>query len=48
MTLAEAMDVVEQIVASGKDAEVRRAAGGSYIVYEIAKTRRKRRPPRKE
>lgn len=42
MTLGEAMRVVELIVASGKDAEIRRATDGMYIVYAIDKTRMKK------
>lgn len=46
MTLTEAMLAVEEIIARGNDAEVRRAAGGKYIVYEVTKTRKK--IPRKQ
>ena len=48
MTLAEVTAAVAEIVASGKDAEVRRAGDDKYIVYEITKTRRKRRKPNKD
>ena len=43
MTIAEVMEAVVEIIASGKDAEIRRASDDKYIVYEITKTRRKRR-----
>lgn len=39
MSIEEAMQVVERIIAEGKDAEIRRGTGGSYIVYSLDKKR---------
>lgn len=39
MTLEEACKAVEQIIARGHDAEVRRARNGLYVVYEVNKSK---------
>ena len=39
MSLKEAMEAVEAITARGRDAEIRRAKDGTYIVYEIKKNK---------
>jgi hypothetical protein len=42
LTVKEMCDAVEAIMARGNDAEVRRAAGGQYIVYEVKKKKVRR------
>lgn len=39
MSIEEAMQAVKRIIAEGKDAEIRRGTGGSYIVYSLDKKR---------